>query len=426
MERNSATYGAYLRILRRELVPATGCTEPIAIAFAAAKAREVLGTFPERVKASISGSIIKNAKSVVVPNTDQQKGIRAAVAAGIVAGDPSRQLEVIALIEEAKRTEIRHCMESFPIEVAVAEGGCLFEITVTAYAGESYALVRIADAHTNIACIERDGRVLYQAEAGAQAGAAPSADDARLSVEDIVAFANALDIADVDDLLTMQIECNMRIAEEGIAGGCGASIGRTILRTYGDDVRTRARAMAAAASDARMSGSRLPVVIAAGSGNQGLTASVPVIVYARHLGAGDAALKRALALSALITVHQKRGIGKLSAYCGAVSAGVGSGAGICLLHGGGFVEVAHTVVNAVAILSGMICDGAKASCAAKIAAAVDAGILGYAMVAEGQEFLAGDGIVSRGVEPTIANVCRLGREGMRETDREILSMMLEC
>lgn len=425
MEKNDRKYDAYLAILHSELIPATGCTEPIAIAFAAAKAKEVLGDMPDRIVAEVSGSILKNAKSVVVPNTDQQKGIRAAIAAGIIAGDPVKNLEVISDIDEAARKAICQWSEACDVDIRITQGACLFEIVVRAYRGDSRAVVHIADAHTNIVYMEKDGEVLFRAETASPAEAAKSDYDL-LTVQDIVEFATLVDISRVRDVIGRQIASNSAMADMGMREECGANIGQIVRDVYGDDIRVRARARAAAASDARMNGCKLPVIIVAGSGNQGLTTSIPVIEYGREMGVSEETLCRALVLSNLLTIHQKTGIGKLSAYCGAVSAGASCGAGIAYLHGGGFTEIAHTLVNTLAILSGMICDGAKPSCAAKISAAVEAGIMGFEMYQHGRrEFVAGEGIVAENVERTIANVGRLSRDGMRETDREILRMMME-
>ena len=423
MEKTNEKYGAYVQILKEELVPAMGCTEPIALAYAAATARRVLGALPDKVVIGASGSIIKNVKSVIVPNTDHLKGIPAAAAAGIVAGDPDRELEVIAQVDKDQIQAMRDFLDSAEIVVEHVDNGITFDIIVTLYKGESSALVRIANYHTNIVHIEKDGEVLKDVEVQGETEEGLT-DRSLLNMEDIWDFANTVDIADVKEVLDRQISYNMAIAEEGIKGDYGANIGSVLLDMEGTNVRVRAKAMAAAGSDARMNGCELPVIINSGSGNQGITASVPVIVYAKELGVSEEKLYRALTLSNLTAIHQKTPIGRLSAYCGAVSAGAGAGAGIAYLAGGGYKEVIHTVVNALAIVSGIICDGAKASCAAKIATAVDAGILGYNMYIRGQQFMGGDGIVMKGVEATLKNIGRLGKEGMKETNEEIIKMMI--
>ena len=423
MEKTNEKYGAYVQILKEELVPAMGCTEPIALAYAAATARRVLGALPDKVVIGASGSIIKNVKSVIVPNTDHLKGIPAAAAAGIVAGDPDRELEVIAQVDKDQIQAMRDFLDSAEIVVEHVDNGITFDIIVTLYKGESSAQVRIANYHTNIVHIEKDGEVLKDVEVQGETEEGLT-DRSLLNMEDIWDFANTVDIADVKEVLDRQISYNMAIAEEGIKGDYGANIGSVLLDMEGTNVRVRAKAMAAAGSDARMNGCELPVIINSGSGNQGITASVPVIVYAKELGVSEEKLYRALTLSNLTAIHQKTPIGRLSAYCGAVSAGAGSGAGIAYLAGGGYKEVIHTVVNALAIVSGIICDGAKASCAAKIATAVDAGILGYNMYIRGQQFMGGDGIVMKGVEATLKNIGRLGKEGMKETNEEIIKMMI--
>lgn len=423
MQKTDVKYGAYVQILKEELVPAMGCTEPIALAYAAAKAREVLGCIPDKVEIGASGSIIKNVKSVIVPNTNQLKGIPAAATAGIIAGKAEKELEVIAEVEPEKIPQMVEFMKNVPITVEHVDSGITFEIIVKVSKGEEYATVRIANYHTNIVLIEKNGEKLLDipVEGENEEGLT---DRSLLDMKSIWDFINTMDTEDVKEVLDRQIEYNTAIAEEGLKGNYGANIGNVLLATYGNDVRTRAKAMAAAGSDARMNGCELPVIINAGSGNQGMTCSLPVLEYAKELGADKEKTYRALALSNLTAIHQKTGIGRLSAYCGAVSAGAAAGAGIAYLCGGGYEEVIHTVVNALAIVSGMVCDGAKASCAAKIASSVDAGILGYNMFLHGQQFYAGDGIVTTGVEATIGNIGRLGKEGMRETNEEIIKMMI--
>ena len=417
------TIDAYCTLLHRELIPATGCTEPIAIAYAAALMRKTLGKLPERMQVSVSGNIIKNAKSVVVPGTGGKKGIAAAAAAGAVAGQSDRLLEVIDGITPDQRGEIESYLKTAQIAVSCAEDGLTLDIRITGYAGSDSAYVRIAGAHTNVVRIERNGEVQLD-HSVVQAGHEDDAPSV-LNTADIVAFADSVDLDLVRAPLMRQLSLNLAIAEYGLTQGCGANIGRVLLCEGEGDLVARARAYAAAGSDARMSGAELPVVIVSGSGNQGITASVPVAIWARERGFSEEALLRALIVSDLVTIHQKTGIGRLSAFCGAVCAGCGAGAGIAYLEGGGYDGVAHAVVNALAIISGMVCDGAKASCAAKIAVAVDAGILGYRMYTQKQEFLSGDGIVVKGVDNTIRNIGRLAKDGMRETETEILSMMLE-
>lgn len=423
MEKSDAKYQAYVQILKEELVPAMGCTEPIALAYAAAVARKVLGERPERVVVGASGSIIKNVKSVIVPHTGHLKGIPAAAAAGIVAGNPDRELEVIADVSPEQVQEVKDFLSTTPIKVEHVDNGVTFDIIVTLYKGDESSKVRIALYHTNIVQVEKNGEVLSETSVIEDAEEGLT-DRSLLNMRDIWDFINTVDVEDIREVLERQIDANWAIAEEGLRGDYGANIGSVLMDLSGDDVRTRARAMAAAGSDARMNGCEMPVVINSGSGNQGITASVPVLVYAEEYGVDEEKKLRALALSNLTAIHQKTPIGRLSAYCGAVSAGAGAGAGIAYLSGGGFEEVIHTVVNALAIVSGIVCDGAKASCAAKIASAVDAGILGYNMYIRGQQFYGGDGIVTKGVEETLRNVGRLGKEGMKETNEEIIRIMI--
>lgn len=412
----------YIRILREELRPAMGCTEPIAIAYAAAKARDVLGAMPDRLLAEVSGNIVKNVKSVVIPHTGGLRGIPAAVAAGCAAGDAGAELSVLSQVTSAQAEGIAVYLEKTPIEVRCAEDAHIFDIRITAFRGDDSAFVRIADYHTNLVCIRHNGETLLERECVTREEGL--ADRSCLSIAGIVEFADSVDPEAVAPILEKQISCNMAIAEEGLRNNYGANIGKTLLR-MGNDLNSKMRAWAAAASDARMNGCELPVVINSGSGNQGITASVPVIVCAREMGKSREELLRALCVSNLVTIHQKTGIGRLSAYCGAVSAGVGAGAGVAYLRGGDYEMIAHTVVNAVAVTSGIICDGAKASCAAKIASAVDAGLLGLAMYENGNQFFGGDGIVKKGVENTIATVARLARVGMEQTDKEIIHLMME-
>ena len=417
-------YGNYLKILQEELVPATGCTEPIAIAYGAAKARELLGVLPESVLVEASGNILKNVKSVVVPNTNSLKGIEAAAAAGIVAGQSDKILEVISEVTPAQRAEIRAYLADHPIVVKPAEGDKVFDILITLRAGNNHVKLRISDYHTHIVYIEKNGEVLFQSgEVLSDSARDMLTDRSCLSVEGVLDFASTCNLEDVRALIERQIDYNYAIAEEGMRHSWGANIGSVLKEHYGVGIYSRARYMAAAGSDARMSGCEMPVIIVSGSGNQGITASVPVVEYAKELNVSRDQMVRAVLLSDLLTIHLKTGIGRLSAYCGAVSAGCSAGAAIAYLHGGGFREIAHTLVNSLAIVSGMICDGAKASCAAKISAAVDAGLVGYSMFRSGQQFRGGDGIVTKGVEETIRNIGRLGRLGMRETDREIIRIM---
>lgn len=416
-------YQDYINVLKEELIPAMGCTEPIAIAYVGAIAREHLGCLPERVEIEVSGNIIKNVKSVIVPNTGGLRGIEVAAAAGIVAGDAAKELKVISEVSTEAVAVIHKFLESTPITVNFSDSKKIFDIMITVYGNGHSAYVRICEFHTNIVEIREDDKYVLQKDIAVE-DSLGFTDRGFMNVQEIIEFADTARIEDVKDILDLQIECNVNISEEGLAGDYGANIGKVLLKTYGtDDVKIRAKAKAAAGSDARMNGCEMPVVINSGSGNQGITASIPVIEYAKELGVSDEKRYRALLVSNLITIHLKSGIGRLSAYCGAVSAGCASGAGIAYLYGGGVDEVSHTIVNSLAITSGIICDGAKASCAAKIATAIDAGILGYHMYKEGQQFYGGDGIVSKGVENTIKNVGQLAKEGMATTDQEILKIM---
>ena len=410
---------AYTNILKEELIPAMGCTEPIAIAYAASIISHALSAYPNEVKIGLSGNIIKNVKSVIVPATGGQNGIETAICAGIIANCPEKKLEVLCSLGKDGAQKIADYKASAEIEIYEIETENQFEVDLVAHG----AHVHFEKRHTNITLAEYNGVDYTEKYGSKDLIIGESADRSLLNVADIVEFADTVELDRVKNVIQRQIDLNLAIAKEGINNEWGACIGKTLL-SGGTDTRIRARAFAAAGSDARMSGCEMPVCIISGSGNQGMTASVPVIIYARDMEATNEQLIRALIVSDLITIHQKTGIGCLSAYCGAISAGCGCGCGIAYLTGGRFYEIAHTLVNAVAILSGTICDGAKASCAAKIAMAVEAGIMGYEMMRAGRQFYSGDGIVTKGVENTIRNVGRLAKEGMGTTDREIIRIML--
>ncbi len=424
---NETTVNCYEGILKEELMSAMGCTEPIAIAYAASILSDALGGIPENITAYFSGNIIKNVKSVIVPMTGGKHGIEAAIAAGLIARAPEKKLEVLTVLSDGAGALIDKLLTEAEIVIGELGSGCAFELHIKAYKEERRAEVRIEGDHTNVTLVtlgEDNITERYcKRQKSEKTGKSIRVDRTLLNVTDIVEFADTADLSQLRPYLLRQIETNMAIAKEGLTGSYGASIGKLLL-SYGDDIRRKATAYAAAGSDARMSGCEMPVTIISGSGNQGITASVPVALYAEHLGASEELLLRSLIVSDLITVHQKTGIGTLSAYCGAVSAGVGAGAGICYMHGGRFYDIAHTVVNAVAILSGTICDGAKPSCAAKIAMSVEAGIMGFEMARSGRQFLGGDGIITKGVENTIKNVGRLAKDGMKGTDQEIIKIML--
>lgn len=416
-------YDSYLDILREELIPAMGCTEPIAVAYAAAIARDTLGCMPDSTELIVSGNIVKNVKSVVVPNTGGRKGLRTAVAAGLCFGKAEKELEVIADATEQDLAGLDAYLRTADITLKEADSNQPFDLAVLLHKGSDSAYVHIVSHHTNVVCIRKNDTVILEK---------PFTDDTiqvpenrkLLSVEHIVEFADTVDIEDVRPILQRQIDYNLAIAQEGLKGEYGAQIGRILLLSYGNSVHNRAKAWAAAGSDARMDGCEMPVVINSGSGNQGITTSIPVIVYARECAVSEELLFRALVISNLVTIHLKTGIGSLSAYCGATSAGAGAGAGICYLYGGSYEEIAHTIVNALAINSGMICDGAKASCAAKIASAVEAGLLGMRMYMHDSQFFGGDGIVVTGVENTIKAVSSIARDGMRGTDKEVIRLMM--
>jgi L-cysteine desulfidase len=420
---NKDIYKSYIDILNEELLPAMGCTEPIALAYASALAKKVLGVTPSSVIVEVSGNILKNVKSVIVPNTNGLKGVSAAAAAGIVLGNPDTKLQVLSEINNSEVYKISEFLSSTPITIKKANSKSIFYIKVTLFYDNDSASVEIEGRHTNVVCITKNGENLPFEKI--EEVSDTHTDRSVLSIKDIIEFCDMLNIDDVRDIFSRQIEYNTAICNEGLKSYYGARVGKVLLSAFGDTVFNKAKATASAGSDARMNGCSMPVVIVSGSGNQGITASVPVVVYGENLGFGKDDIIRAVTLSDLVTIHLKTGIGRLSAYCGAVSAGAGAGAGIAYLQGGKFEAVAHTIVNALAIDSGLICDGAKSSCAAKIATAIESGLLGYEMYKRGSEFFGGDGILERGVENTIDNVGSLARIGMRETDEEIIRLMLK-
>lgn len=423
MNKEDSLYSIYVQILKEELVMAMGCTEPIAISYACAKATQVLDHLPDRIVVKASGSIIKNVKSVIVPHTNGLKGIEVAAAAGALYGDADAKLEVLSSATREQIEELPEYVQNTNITVQHIEQGHVFDLEIHVYYEQEHASVRIVDTHTNIVQIEKNWKVIFEDKT---TSLEHKADHSALIMKQIWDFSQTVDIDDVKEILDRQITCNMAIANEGIHNSYGANIGHVILNMDSDCVKTKAKAYAAAGSDARMNGCELPVVINSGSGNQGITCCVPVVVYAKELDCTQEQLYRALVLSNLTAIYIKTGIGTLSAFCGAVSAGAAAGAGIAYLHNGTYKEIQHTIVNALAILSGTICDGAKASCAAKIASSIDAGIMGYYMYKNKQQFYAGDGIVAHSVDETIQNIGTLGSQGMLQTNDKIIEMMISC
>ena len=418
-------YNDYLQILKEELVPAMGCTEPIAIAYAAAKARDVLGKIPEKVIAKCSGNIIKNAMCVTVPNTGDLVGIKASAIIGVLAGDSSKELEVISEVKEEHIIEANKLMSEEYCFVERLDTDIQLHIIIEVYSREDSAIVEIKYAHNNISKVIKNGEVLFEGNEDPSKYLGVFIDRSILNVNDIFDFANNVDINDVKELLDRQIEYNITIAEEGLKGEYGVGIGKMLMKCYPNSIVTKLKVYAASASEARMSGSSLPVMTNSGSGNQGMATSIPVIIYAREKGLSEEQLYRGLIFSNLMTIHQKTGIGRLSAFCGAVSAGCASGAAITYLEGGTLEQINKTVANTLANISGIVCDGAKASCAAKIATSVDASMMGHYLAMEDQGYSAKTGILKESIEETITAVGRLGKEGMKETDKEILDIMLE-
>ncbi len=414
----------YTKFLHEELLPAMGCTEPIAIAFGAAYARKVLGKPAERYEVECSGNIIKNVMAVTVPQTNGLKGIEAAVLAGAIGGDADRQLEVLTAVTDADIEEIKKALAAKVVTVKPLDSEHTLHIIVHMWAGEDSVSVEIIDTHNNVGNVYKNGQQLHER---AEVPTGDNLEERRqLNVADILQYADTVNLADVQDVLERQIAYNTAISQEGLTGKWGAAVGKTLLENCGNSVRIRAKAAAAAGSDARMNGCALPVVINSGSGNQGMTVSLPVVEYAKELGVSHEKLLRSLCVANLVAVHQKTDIGRLSAFCGAVSAATGAVAGIAYMEGASYDVIAQTIVNSIANVGGMVCDGAKSSCAAKIASSLESAFLGYELAKEGRGFVNGEGIVKADVEATIASVGRMASAGMRGTDREILDIMVGC
>ncbi|MBK5253583.1 MAG: serine dehydratase subunit alpha family protein [Peptostreptococcaceae bacterium] len=411
----------YVELLKKELIPALGCTEPIALAYAAAKATEVLGKEPEHIVITVSGNVIKNVKGVVVPNSGGQKGIAAAATLGAIAGDAKAELRVLEGItnEDIKRSK-KLVSEGF-CKCKLKENVDNLFITARAEEGNNYSEVTIINRHTLIVEIVKNGEILFSQELDINA----KEEESTVSLKSIYDFINEVDVEEIREPIENQIKCNTAIAKEGLNNPYGSQVGRTILEVYGNGIEARAKAMAAAGSDARMSGCSMPVVINSGSGNQGMTLSLPIIEYAKEINVSEDKLIRALALGNLASFHQKKYIGRLSAFCGVVSAAAGAGAGIAYLYDLNLKSISNIIADTVADVGGIVCDGAKASCAAKIASAVDAAILSVNMEKRNRSFCAGDGIIGNDIEKTIRNVGQIGRIGMKSTDVEILNIMIE-
>ena len=408
-------------LLQDELVPAMGCTEPIAIAYGASVARKVLGCFPEKITANCSGNIIKNVKGVVVPGTKNMRGIETSAILGALAGNPELRLEVLSRVTAEDVEKTRKYFSEGLCRVNLVEGVENLYIDIRMSSGGNTVQVVISDAHTNIIKVERNGETLFSKECEDKPEDETLGD---YSLEDLYEFARTTELKALKPVLDRQIDYNLAIAEEGMKGSYGAGVGKTILQLEDAGSEAPLRAYAAAASDARMSGCELPVVINSGSGNQGITVSVPVIKYANQEGITGEKLYRALVFSNLVAIYIKKGIGKLSAYCGVVGAACGAGAGIGFLSDDEYPVIEKTIINTLGNVSGIVCDGAKSSCAAKIATAVDAALLGRKMAEKGSCFQAGEGLTGESADDTIKNIWCLGKEGMKQTDIEILKMMI--
>lgn len=420
---NQKKYDGYTNLLKEELIPATGCTEPIALAYACAIARKNLGQLPDKIDAEVSGNIIKNVKSVVVPNTGGLKGIEAACAAGTIAGKSDLLLDVISKVSDEEKKEIQDYLNLGIIHFSKLCSDQVLDIIVHAYKDGHQVDVRICTTHTNVVKIVHDGNILFEKEIETVAQKKTFKEE--ITVDEIWEYTNTVKLEDIETVIDRQIQCNYAIACYGLEHEYGANVGSTLLK-QSTSLKEKIKAYAASGSDARMSGCEMPVVVNSGSGNQGMTVSVPVIVYAKEKNKTKEELYRALVLSNLLAIHQKAGIGRLSAFCGVVSAAIGAVCGIAYLDHQERKCIDHIIVNTLAMDSGIVCDGAKPSCAGKIAVSLESAILGYQMYQNGQQFRAGDGIVSKGVENTLKNVCKLAKDGMKETDEEILDIMTKC
>ena len=413
----------YTDLLKSELIMALGCTEPISIALAAAKAREVLGDIPTKIEVMCSGNIIKNVKGVTVPNTNGMKGVEAATAIGTVAGDSCLGLEVLSKVTEDDIKAAKDLMEKNIITVSLKEGVENLDIEIVAEDDKKNTVdVEIKNKHTNIVKVTKNDEIIHIDNCYTHTPEYENYDE--LSVKDIFEYANNVDLDEVKDLLEKQITLNSKISDEGLTGKWGVAMGK-ILMDEDDSIRSKAKARAAAGSDARMSGCSLPVVINAGSGNQGITCTMPLVVFANEKNYDRETLYRGLLITNLVALHIKRFIGRLSAFCGVTSAGVAAGAGICYMETKDLDLIEKTIGNSLMIASGMICDGAKASCAAKIATAVDAGISGYYLAKNNRNFEAGDGLLKDDIEETIRSIGYVAKEGMKETDIIVLNTMIQ-
>lgn len=419
-------YNTYVAILKNELKVALGCTEPIAIAYVGAKVREVLGKMPTHIDVYCSGNIVKNVKAVVVPNSDGQRGIDVAAALGVIGGDASLELAVLEAVKPEDIERSKKLLKEHFVDTHLVENVANLYVAIRATAGDESAEVEVQDYHSNITKITKNGKVVFAKEAENKTHESDGPDKNLLNVKDILEFADTVNLEDVKNVLDKQIKYNTAISQEGLDHPYGAEIGRTLMEDFDhSNVKLRAKAFAAAGSDARMSGCPLPVVINSGSGNQGITVTLPVVVYGKYYGIPQEKIYRTLCVSNLISVHQKRFIGSLSAYCGATSAACGSGAGIAYMLGMTYEEICDVITNSIATIGGMICDGAKASCAAKIAAAVETALVAVHMAKKHRAFKNGEGLVKDNVEDTIATVGDMGRVGMKSTDVEILNLMLD-
>ena len=427
MSLNSEALQNFTMILREELVAAMGCTEPIAISYAAARARSELGEIPERIRITCSGNILKNVKGVTVPNSGGGKGIETAAILGAVAGNADKMLEVISEVDYRARDITRKLCEAGICEVELAENVPNLYIRAEMWANGHEAAVTVEEHHTDVTEIKKDGRIVFVSEkrTTSEEKEVQRGDRTRMTLKGILEYADTVNLAEVEDILEKQVRFNTAISQEGLDNPWGARVGKTMLENWSDDVKCCACARAAAGSDARMSGCPLPVVINSGSGNQGITVTMPVVTYAERWHLSTSKMYRCLIVSNLVSIYIKHYIGELSAFCGAVSAACGAGAAITYMSGGTYEQIGGTITNTLGNVGGIVCDGAKPSCAAKIASSVHAALLAHYMSISQKEFHGGEGFVESDVEKTIKNMGYIGKIGMKETDREILNVMID-
>ena len=430
MSLDNAKKEKYVQILKEELVPALGCTEPIAIAYTAANLRKIMGGIPDEILIESSGNIIKNAKSVIVPNTGGMKGMEASALIGLIGGNADKGLEVLADVTEEHVKLAHDYLAKSCTKLKLMDTPASLHIRITGKLNGDTGIAELIHQHTNIVLLKKNDEIIFEKPFSLESSAGALTDRTCLNVKDILEFADTVPVDDVSPIIMRQVEYNMRVSEDGLKSSYGIETGKNILKynqKKGDNfsVKVQAEGEVAAASDARMCGCSYPVITNSGSGNQGLAVSVPVVVYARENKLSEEKLIRCLIVSNLLAIHQKTGIGRLSAYCGAVTAGAACAAAITYMKGGSYEQVCGTIANTLGVVSGILCDGAKQSCAAKIASALDSALFAHELAMDGDFFAGGDGVVKDDIEKTIAGIGVVAAQGMRKTDEVVLQVMLK-